>query len=137
MKGAGPCGGMAGGSTAARSPPRGAQKFSFSRGREPGRAAAAGRPATDASLLHMRGSMIENVMASMDGGSNCFEGTNMFPISNRFSEPLATLPPAYQSVLPHGLIKINDVNNYNYVSHALFHQLNILTHTLKYIFIII
>ena len=46
---------------------------------------------------------------------------------------------AYQTVLPHGLIKIykNKVNNYNYVSHALFHQLNTLTHTLKYIFIII
>ena len=28
-------------------------------------------------------------------------------------------------------------NNYNYLSHALFHLLNISTHTLKYVFIII
>ena len=49
---------------------------------------------------------------------------------------------AYQPVLPQKLIEINIkikfiANNYNYLSHALFHQLSILTHDLKYIFIII
>jgi hypothetical protein len=49
---------------------------------------------------------------------------------------------AYQPVLPHGLIRINInlkfiANNYNYLSHVLFHLLSILTHTVKYIFIII
>ena len=49
---------------------------------------------------------------------------------------------AYQLVLLHGLIKINVnikiiANNYNYLSHTLFHLLNVLTHTPKYIFIII
>ena len=50
---------------------------------------------------------------------------------------------AYQPMLPHGLIKINIkirfiANNYNYLSYTLFHLLNIiLTHIIKYIFIII
>jgi len=49
---------------------------------------------------------------------------------------------AYQPVLPHGLIRITIkirliANNYNYLSHFLFHLLNIQTHTLRYIFIII
>ena len=49
---------------------------------------------------------------------------------------------AYQSVLLHGLIiiiiKIKfNANNYNYLSHTLFDLLNILTHTLNYISIII
>jgi len=49
---------------------------------------------------------------------------------------------AYQLVLLHGLVKINVnikiiANNYNYLSHTVFHLLNVLTHTLKYIFIII
>jgi len=40
---------------------------------------------------------------------------------------------AYQPVLPHGLIRINIrirfiAKNYNYLSHSLFHLLNILTH---------
>jgi hypothetical protein len=48
----------------------------------------------------------------------------------------------YPPVLPHGLIRINIkikliTNNYNYLPHALFHLLDIITHTLKYIFIII
>ena len=43
---------------------------------------------------------------------------------------------AYQLVLPHGLIRINIriifiAKNYNYLSHPLFHLLNILTHTQK------
>jgi hypothetical protein len=53
------------GSTAARTAPRGRPE---ARGREPGRAAAAGPPATNASLLHMHRSMIESVMVSMDDG---------------------------------------------------------------------
>ena len=47
---------------------------------------------------------------------------------------------AYQPVLLHELIKINvniKIMANNYLSHTLFHLLNILTHTLKYIFIII
>jgi len=47
---------------------------------------------------------------------------------------------AYQPVLPHGPIRINIkiriiANNYDYLPHTLFHLLNILTHTLKYIFV--
>ena len=43
-------------------------------------------------------------------------------------------------MFPHELIKINikielTANFYNYLSHALFHLLNTLAHTLKYIFI--
>ena len=53
---------------------------------------------------------------------------------------LSTL--AYQPAVPHKLIRINIkinliANNYNYLSHTLFHLLKILTRTLKYIFIII
>ena len=49
---------------------------------------------------------------------------------------------AYQLVLLHGLIRVSlkikhTTNNYNYLSHALFHLLNILKFTIKYIFIII
>jgi len=55
-----------------------------------------------------------------------------------FSFPLLV----YQPVLPHGLIKINMkirliANNYNYLSYTLIYLLNILTHGLKYLFIII
>ena len=47
-------------------------------------------------------------------------------------------PLAYQPVLLHMLIRTNikirlTANNYNYLSHNLFHLLNILIHTLKYI----
>ena len=47
----------------------------------------------------------------------------------------------YQPVLPDGLIRTNIeirliVNKYNYISHTIFHLLNTLTYTLKYIFII-
>jgi hypothetical protein len=58
------------------------------------------------------------------------------------SHALISLQLAYQLVLSHKLIIINvkirlKANNYNYLFHTLFHILNILTHTLKYIFIII
>ena len=48
----------------------------------------------------------------------------------------------YQHVLLHGLIRVSlkikhTTNNYNYLSHTLFHLLNIITFTIKYIFIII
>ena len=42
------------------------------------------------------------------------------------------------ATLPPGIINIRFItNNYNYISHAILYLLNILTHALKYIFIII
>ena len=57
-----------------------------------------------------------------------------------FSFYLETL--AYQPTLAHGLIRSNIKirfidKNYNYLSHPLFRLLNILMHTLKYIFILL
>lgn len=56
-------------------------KVNFSRGREPGRAAPAGRTATNASLFHMQRS-IGGLMVSMDGRPNGLERAQMFPFSN-------------------------------------------------------
>jgi hypothetical protein len=51
---------------------------------------------------------------------------------------LVRIALTYQPVLPYRLIITNIkiriiANNYNYLSHILFHLLNILIHTLKYI----